>query len=220
MHVETEQRDVRHCERVTCGIECLIERDAELVSPLARARVMVRRVDLHFRIHPQRDGARSPHAPRDRRSAARSSNTDSTLNIRMSARAAPRAAPLATCPTPLNTMESALNPARSARNSSPPDTMSTPAPRSCSSAQQREIRVGLHAVVQAVRHRRERAIERDRTARESRARCRRRPACRPRSRSSSGTPSHISSPLAVRANPGAVSTLSPTVPRRWKVRRT
>ena len=58
-------------------------------------------------------------------------------------------------PTPAKTIRSGGKPARSAASSSPPETMSAPAPSAGEQAQDGAVAVGLHRVADPVRHRRE-----------------------------------------------------------------
>ena len=165
--------------------------------------VVVRRVDGDLGIHAQRD--RRDHAalagdPVEQR-APRAS--DSTLISSTPASSASRSSRSRLADAAEDDVRRRLNPARSARNSSPPETMSTPAPSSRSSAQHGRVRVRLERVVHAVRHRRQRLDRAARSGRGSSPRCRRTPACRPRAAMrSSGHALAARARRRARANPG------------------
>src|SRR5438445_1677537 len=93
-------------------------------------------------------GARTP-VSRATSSSARSSLSDSTLNMRTSALSASRSSSRV-LPTPEKMILPGGKPARSARKSSPPDTMSAPAPAR-ERAEHAEIPVGLDRVADDVR---------------------------------------------------------------------
>src|SRR6185437_15309848 len=66
VHVQPEQRDVRPRERDARCVDRLVVRNSELVAAFARARVVVRRIHVHFWIHTQRHRSAESHVAGDR----------------------------------------------------------------------------------------------------------------------------------------------------------
>ena len=92
----------------------------------------------------------------------------------------PSAISASVLPTPANTMRSAGKPARRAASSSPPETMSAPAPSPAKQPQERAVAVGLDRVADPVRHAREGASRTRGTRPRAPRGCRRRAASRAR----------------------------------------
>ena len=150
--------------------------DAELVLAQSGRDVRVR-AGVDVRVHAQRDAREDPARRRERRETP---HLVLALRVELADRQAsrPAASSSSVLPTPENTIRSGANPARSAARSSPPETMSAPAPRSPQQAQQGARAVGLERVADAMRdgwRTRGRSAGRPRAWRR---RCRGRAACR------------------------------------------